>query len=668
MTIRSIVLGLVAGAIISAVCFFNDAVIGQSMLIPHQFPPVVYGSLVAAVLLVGLICHALGRKMAFTGAEWAVSAALCLASCGIPSWGLVQTVPPTAIMTHHYARFEPGWQSERVNVVELVPERMLVDVSGDDGTVLNGYLNGLGDGTKHIPISAVPWAAWAPALWFWVPFILSLTVATFGLAALVHRQWAHHEVLPYPITVFAHALLPGNGEDGESIYRNRLFWLGALGVTAVTMNNYLARWLPELLIAIDLRVNLSPFYELLPFLNGQGYQYSISFAVIGLAYFLQTRVSMSVGLMPYIYTGISLILMSYGVSLGGGDHMGGSYNTFLYAGGYTGVFLLLLHSGRHYYWNALRHGICLPSDQEADEQAVWGMRVFLAGMLVFVGLLVWIGLDWQLALLFAVITVITLVVISRAVAETGAFVFGTFFLPAALLLGFMGHVAVGPEALIIMSLAGSAVLLAPGWAPMAFVVQGLKLVDLAETSVFRTAKWSLVVPVLCIPIALGATLYWSYDQGAPRKWPMVANQYPGRDTVGISNRLDGQGTLETAKSLQGFGRFLHICPDKPRVAAFVIITALAILCGLCSRWFTWWPFHPVMFLFLGSFHGQQISVSLLLGCALKASVIRYGGAALYKRLKPLMVGLIAGSVLSALIPMVVGLLYFVITGMQPVRG
>ncbi len=723
MTLRSIILGLLGGSAICSLSFFNDYIIKQQRLVAHQMPPVVYGCLILGVLVAGLVCRYVGRRRALTAAEWAVIAGLSLVACGVPGWGLIECVPPTAIMTHHYVRIEPSWRSDKADVVATVPKQMLVDLTDDDGTALDGYVRGLAEGDRHIPLSAVPWGAWRRTMRFWLPFMLSITIAAFGLAAVVHRQWAHHEALPYPISVFAHALLPEEGGAGVAVFRNRLFWIGALSVLAIQMNNYLVQWFPQYLIPVSLRVSLIPFYEVMPFLNGPGFKYELSFAVLGLAYFLRTNVALSVGLVPYIHTGICLILAVYGVSLSGGAHLGDNYNTFLYAGGYFGVLLLMLYTGRYYYWNALHQGLLFPPASEetpptlgrlravgvgvaatavlvfvldagwgwallggaaagalhhqlagrfrvkspVDAQAVWGMRVFIVGILVFVAVLVGVGLDWQLAVLFAGIAMMTFVVVSRIVAETGAFLFGTFFLPGPLILGFAGAAAVGPQAMLIMALAGSAILLAPGWAPMPFMVQALKLADMAKADVHKTAKWGIVALLLGLPLALGSTLYWSYDRGAPRTWPVVANQYPGRDMVAMSNRLEAHGALDTANSVRGWQRLGHIVPERSRVTAFLIAAGLAVLCGWASLRISWWPFHPVMFLFLGSFHGQFMSVSLLLGCALKAGVTRYGGAAAYSRLKPLMIGFIAGSVVAATIPLIVGAIYYLLTGLPPAQ-
>ena len=723
MTIRSIILGALAGLVICAACFFNDFVIKQRMLIPHQMPAVLYGSLILGVLGTMLAGRWLGRRWALSGAEWAVIAGLGLVACGMPGWGLVQNLVPTAIMTHHYARLQPSWRSAGVDVVQAVPTSMLVDLSGDDGTVLDGYVRGLGEGSQRVRVTAVPWRAWAGLLRFWLPYVLALTIAVLGLALVLHQQWAHHEALPYPISVFAHALLPGDDGRAAPVFRNRLFYLGALFVFLIEMNNYLVQWFPDALIPVQLNLDLKPAYPFLPFLDGPGFYYELSFAVLGLAYFLRSNVALSVGIVPYLYTGVSLILAGYGVTLTGGAHLGANYNTFLFAGGYAGVLLLMLYTGRHYYWNALLLGLFFPTMDETPHPArrggraaafaglglvllhyvtgagwpgaglgagclfaahycwagrlpaastvnagaAWGVRVFAAGMLAFLALLVSVGLEWPFAMAFAAITVTTFVVVSRVVAETGAFHFGTFFLPGPLLMGFLGTAAVGPRDLLIMALASSAILLAPGWAPMPFMVQALKLVDLARVGTLATARRAVLLVLILVPVAVACTLYWSYDRGAPlSNWPVAANEYPGRDFVTNTQRLAGQDALELATTLHGWARLQHLQPDGPRVLAFFTMAGLALLCGWCSLRLTWWPLHPVMFLFLGSFHGQWISVSLLLGCLLKVGVIRYGGVSLYNHLKPLMIGLVAGAVVAATVPMLVGAAFYFATGQPPV--
>ena len=58
-------------------------------------------------------------------------------------------------------------------------------------------------------------------------------------------------------------------------------------------------------------------------------------------------------------------------------------------------------------------------------------------------------------------------------------------------------------------------------------------------------------------------------------------------------------------------------------------------------------------------------LAFLLGALVKWLVLKYGGNRTYKRIKPLMIGLIAGEVLGALLPSLVGAIYYFLTGERP---
>ena len=57
--------------------------------------------------------------------------------------------------------------------------------------------------------------------------------------------------------------------------------------------------------------------------------------------------------------------------------------------------------------------------------------------------------------------------------------------------------------------------------------------------------------------------------------------------------------------------------------------------------------------------------SFLVGWFVKRSIVKYGGMKPYERLKPLFIGLLAGEFIGALVPMVIGFLYYAFTGEMP---
>jgi hypothetical protein len=606
----------------------------------------------------------------FTGRELAVVCAIALVAGGVPSWGLWQIMPSVIMLPHHDAKVKPGWTSERV--IELPPKQMLPDVSQHEDTVLTGYVVGMGQGKQHIRIDQVPWFAWTRTLAFWVPLGLSITLGLLGLAVVFHKQWAQHEQLPYPIQTFTHALLPEPGQVFGAVFRSRLFWIGAGLVFTIQFNNYLCKWLPQILIPVRTHLDFTALAPLFPNLTrGGGWlllRPTLIFSVIGLAYFLASDISFSMGVMPFVFCTVVGILANYGVALQLGHHMSVKPESYLFCGGYFGILLMLLYSGRHYYWNTLKRSVCLKTTETIDDHVVWCMRLFLIGTTLFVAQLIVAGLDWQLALLYTPIALMVWVVVSRTIAETGAFHIGTQIFPCAILWGLFGSAALGPHTLVIMFLVSSVILIAPGWAPMPFIAQSLKLVDMTGETVARITRWAAITIVLCTLICIPVTLYWQYDVGGMQTsmgWPRMASTFVFENMVLIKQQLTAQGTLEMSEGLRGWQRFAHMAPNWSCVVAFLVAMSVALAFGICRLRFAWWPLHPVVFVFIGGYQACLMSGAFFIGWLIKTLVSKYGGGRLYNNLKPLMIGIIAGDVAASLIPMLVGIIYYAITGKSP---
>ena len=64
---------------------------------------------------------------------------------------------------------------------------------------------------------------------------------------------------------------------------------------------------------------------------------------------------------------------------------------------------------------------------------------------------------------------------------------------------------------------------------------------------------------------------------------------------------------------------------------------------------------------------EQFSHSFLLGWIIKVGVTKFGGGRSYQRLKPFMIGIIAGELLGGLLFMAVGAIYYAATGLFPVK-
>jgi hypothetical protein len=676
MTFRAIILGLLGVVALCGFNYINDNILNQTYLVGNNLPVAVYGALILAVVLLNPLLARLNRRWVLNGRELALMLSLVLASCCIPASGLLRTFTSSLILPHHFSRLNPGWTEKQI--IKLAPEQMLADTSTDDDTVLNGFVQGLGEANRHIAFSDVPWYAWTRTLAFWLPIILTLWLALTALAVVLHRQWSDHELLPYPLAEFADSLLPAEGQTTSPLLRSRLFWIGTLTVFLIHFNNFLATSFPDGMVQITRSINLTAMVDLFPYIQkggGARLLAPIIYAtVIGVAYFVPKEVSLSIGIGPFLWAALVGAFATYGFSLtsGSGPSASGYLSlkpqTFALFGANLGVFGVVLFCGRHYYLSVARRAVGAGGRLDVDAGAIWGARLFILFMAAFVAQLALVGLGWQVAVMYAGVLLVFYVVMGRVFAETGLFYNQPMFFPCVAVWGLLGAQALGPRAMLIMFMLTTVLLVDPRESLMPFVVNSLRLLQIRRVPLGRSACLFGVAIILGLLVALPLTLYFQYDLGYA-KWDTWAGQYVPKmafdNTVSVVETLEAQGSLEQASALRGWARFGAMAPDRLCMAALAGGAALALLCYLGRLRTTWWPLHPVLFLTWATEPPWRLSGSFLLGWLLKTTIVKYGGSRLYQALKPLFFGLIAGEVFGAVVPSIVGTLYYLITGMPP---
>jgi hypothetical protein len=675
LTVRAVVIGLLAVAFVCSYTYFNDHIMRQTMFVGNNMPISVYGLLVVFLAFIYPLLRRIHRKLPFSRSELAIILVLTLTACAIPGSNLLRLFTPTLMMPHRYVRTEPGWQKQ--DIMDLVPDHMLADVGHDEDTVLNGFTRGLRKGNERISPAQVPWSAWWPSLMFWMPILLSMWIAFIGLALVVHRQWADHEHLPYPIVTFTESLLPGREGAPSLVFRNRIFWMGLLFVLLFHMYNYVYLWFPHILPGkLPLGVDFSPLAELFPTFEKGGGEHFLSgfhllyFTVIAVAYFLPTDVSLSLGIGPFLWVWVAGLLTTYGIGTTGwqgGWPFGIQRDTMCILGAYFAMLLVVLYTGRHYYTTVFRRAMGIPSREKTEASAVWGARIFLISMVLFVVYADIIAhLDWPIALLLAIGLTAIYLVMGRLIAETGLFFIVVTGTPATLIWAFMGARALGPEIMLVMFMFCMILFYDSREALMPFVVNGLKLADDCKLKVGRTAGMAILAIIVGLAVGIPVTLYFQYDEGIDvSAWQNQQPKNPFNEVIGAMQRLEAQGQLDEAGQASGLSRFAQISMHKPALITFSIAAMAVLVFSAMRLRFAKWPLHPVMFLVWSTYAGNCFAQSFLIGWLIKVAVMKYGGANIYQRLKPLMFGLIAGEMMGGMIPMVVSLVYYLATGDQP---
>lgn len=672
MTRRSILLGLFGAAFVCGFTYFNDAVMRQTFFVGNHMPFSVYGGLVVFLLVGKPLLGRISRRLVLSSQELAVILTLTLASCCIPGSALLRIFTPTLILPHRFAKTDPAW--ENAKIVELAPSEMLADVSRNENVVLDGFVLGLGEGGKHISPTRVPWYAWIRTFAFWVPLIVTFWVALIALAVVVHPQWSRHDLLPYPIAAFARSLLEPDPHDGVSVFRKRAFWIGLIVIVLIHLINYLHVWFPDKVFQIKTWLDLAPLGKLFPnFSRGGGggllaWHNRIFPTAIAVAFFLPSDVSFSAGISPLLFFTLAGILAKYGISFVGGGYFQPNPSRFLNFGAFVGVFLVILYTGRYYYTQVISRAFGLSRTQQVEESSVWAMRIFLLAMAIFVVQLTVVGLDWHVAVLFCLGSVVFFLVMGRVIAETGIFFFQPQWFPCIILMGLFGPQALGLRNLLIVSLVTVLIVTDGRETLMSYMVNSLKLVESVRLQVGKVAPFGVVALLVGLGVGLPLVLYLQYDLGANMTdgWGCnAAPRFAFEETVRIRQRLVAQDTLEASDALTGLGRLAEIKPDNTLLGVGLLGCALAVGFAFCRIRFAKWPLHPVVLLIGTSWAGCQFCYSLLIGWFLKLVIVKYGGVQYYRRVQILMFGVIAGDMLGGFLPMAIGTVYYLITQKSP---
>ncbi|MHC4505913.1 MAG: DUF6785 family protein, partial [Planctomycetota bacterium] len=501
---------------------------------------------------------------------------------------------------------------------------------------------------------------------------LLITIGFIALALVMHRQWSEHENLPYPISTFARSLW--GGEGGGSVFARQGFWIAAGVVLAIHSVNFAHTWWPQYTVAVPTRFNFYPIAQLFPTFARGGLAWVLSnpriyFCVIGFAYLVSSDVSLSFAVAPFIYTIFDGVLATYGISSReGGEHRASIY-TSVNIGSFVAFVGMIAYFGRRHYWAVLRRAFGLKVADKSESHEVWGMRTFLVCSVLATVLMVVYGLAWPFAIVYMLSVVVFYVGVSRVVAETGLFFMKPAWVPHIVLLGVFGTRALGPTAALV-AMFFSAVLFAEAkQLVMPYVANSLHLLSREGVKPGRVVAWSAVAVTLGLVAGVVVTLCLQYNKGtdmAAGGWfTHTVPSYPFNISAGMSQRLRSQGTFEESDSMPSWRRPLAARPEKKFAISFIVGAVLVVICYMGRLHITGWPFHPAVLLLWNWFHVSKLTFSFFLGWAIKKGASRYGGIVMVQRLKPVMIGLIAGEMLGGFIPAIISAVYYFVTGETP---
>lgn len=673
ITLRSSLLGLLGVIAICAITPFNDYALNNTFVIGNFLPVGLVLVVLTLVLLVNvpLLCFAPNR--ALTTAELAVATSMMLVACAIPSSGFMRYVPTSIVGIHVAAGDQPRFAAA-LRSADL-PDWVLPDFQSTDPAdranerVVRDYyaLN-----TEQSGIAAVPWGAWVRPAIAWGAFATALFGACLCLSMIVHHQWTKNERLAYPLAGVYLSLIesPGPGRWLNATLRSPLFWIAAGAVFFVHSFNGLGVYFPKYLPKIPLGFNFEQMVSDTPLRHVDWYlkRAPIYFTVVGICFFVQSKVSFSLWATLVLLNVVRAVLRSQGSDITDGQIADQNMGTMLAFGA------MILWVGRHHWAMVARHMIGARRGKDpapefaAFGSAGWGLVLCVAGLVTWV----WCaGASLVLAGWIVGFILLTYLLIARVVAETGI-----------MFVQIRGYIARPLQQIAMLAPLGSEAsyrAAAPGaflsfWfnqmlvhdareSAMGFQTQALRLGEEAtQRSSGRAGRWegrwfiaSLALAMVVGFVVAGAsTLLTEYNFGSTQELNPVT---PINDYAMV---------MSTRPVLDWFDQYASgaaITESHNATAHLAGGAALTGILGALRLRFAWWPFHPVGLLVMYTYPMWKIWFSILIGWMTKVVVVRLGGPGSFRSARPIFLGLIVGESAAAGFWLIVTLLMF-LTG-QP---
>lgn len=628
VTWRSVLIGTLSAVAVCALVPYNDFVLSDTSLAAGYLPLAAVLIEFLLIVVINAPLYRWSRRHALNKRELAVIVMMLLVACSLPNWGLMKFFIPTPVAPFYLGTAEPQfWRAFMALDLPawLFPVENVAE--GRTSTTFWWFYMRTPDGEQ------VPYGAWAVPLAVWGIFIGAMLITLVSMARMVLEQWAGNERLPFPLVQVQAALLeqPEPGRGLNNLLRSRSLWIGLGTVFAIHSLSALNVYQPDYFPAIPLGYDLTNIFaeEPFSFLRSKVKAARLSFMVIGVTYFIRSKVAFS---LFGIYLMVNLVDVQAGMMR---TEMSSAAWADQHLGACIAFVIGMLWIGRHFWWKIITNAVGAGTSS-LYRISFWA---FVFGCLVMTGWLVFHGVQIWMAGLIVLFILLTHLIVARVVAETGIPFYRTSINVSQVYTALPITAITGRD----VYFAGVFTILGPLTTRdgvMNFALHGLGVARSAEVNEPKKQGalivWTLLIG--CI-VAGAATLYCQYNYATP----LTRDEVPQRNNFGAIHVPDRD--MGDALIAHHSGAFPPARHNRPlHVATGFGVTVLLEIASL--RW-TSWPLLPVGFVTSYGAFIQNVWFSIFIGWLVKMLLLKYGGAGLYQASRPLFVGIIFGEALAA---------------------
>ena len=505
------------------------------------------------------------------------------------------------------------------------------------------------------PTGAVPWGAWLVPLVVWGGAVAVLYWMMACLSTIIRKQWAQSEALAFPLLRLPLELTEDvdkvNGPLVGRFFRNGAMWIGFGIAVFIQLLRGLNGYFPDV-PAFPLDIATGPLFTEAPWNQIGGVTVVVWPVIVGISYLLTAEISFSFWFFFWFiklqYIGAYLIGFPSAAlpqpigQIGGGTKA--AFTFYQQIGCYLAYVAIIFYTGREHLRHVALRGLGRrrADAEEATEAmsyplAFWG---FVVSFLLLVGWSIAAGLNPVLALALWTLYVVTIVALTRIIAEAGILFVQQGWVP----LGTLGQIFGAGDGHWLLSASSL---------PPAATIQGALMTDLRGfimPSFIQSFKLAhdrkialrplLVLIMACSLITMALGVYMNVRLGYTQGGLSLDSWY-----AGPASRLPADSSASLIKGVTDASYW--------NLAWVGVGIALTYGMMLARSRFAWFPLHPIGLLISQSYPIGQIWFSVFLGWLAKVLITKFGGTDSYRKGVPLFLGLALGDVMMMLFWLVI---------------
>lgn len=626
ITTRSVLIGICAVISQCLITPYNDFHVGGTYLAGNHMPIAVVFVMSVFVLGVNVLLKKLRPGAELQSSELLIIWGMMLVASGIPSSGLMRYLIPLAVSPFYFATPENEWATL---FHQHLPDWMVVT----DPKAAFYFYEQLPEG------DAIPWRAWLKPIVGWSVFVLIFYFVTICWTVLLRKQWVEYERFTFPLVQLPVEMFqtPSGGALVNRFFKSRLMWCGfAIPVLLHGLKGlhlyFPSTPNPPLYFPIAQFFTEKPFSALAWWPSVNLFIYP---SVIAVVYLLTLEISFSFWFFFLLGKMETVLIYATGSKVNQWN-----FHQNQQMGGFLIFIVLILWSGKRHFTRAFTAIFRPKRADDTHEPLSYAFAAcgLILGILALCLICTTAGMSFWVALFILVLFLGLTTVMTWMVANGGLLFVLYSFLPGEYLITLFGSSRVNASSWTLVAYE-RVLMFDMREILMPSVMNNFKLADPLRLK----QRPFLIAMGIAIVLAIGVSYYSSidlaYTHGAVnlQHWTyMISSTTP-------FNRLTSILQHPTGIELERLGSFIF---------------GGAAMFGMfwMRQYYLWWKLHPIGYLMMTSYATYCFWGSFFIGWLLKYIVLKFGGVAQYRKLRPFILGVILGECFIGGIWIIVGLI------------